>query len=104
MVAANPSYFETSNLAVPAVRGSSFFWSMLALAVLDVVLLFWILNPLSKPSNVLHSNSTMRPHSEIVTAEELKPSPLGAVAKPAPLKTGVRRNLNTYPAVAYNSR
>lgn len=48
---ANASYIEHPEF--PIGRGSSFFWTMIALAALDVILLFWILNPLSKPSSNL---------------------------------------------------
>jgi hypothetical protein len=55
---------------------------MLALAALDVVMLFWILNPLSKPSNASPSwHRLTAPQVDHMATVAIKPSPLGAVAK-----------------------
>ena len=56
------------------VNQSSFFRTMLALAALDIVMLFFILNPLSKPSNSLPSWHAQQPRAAHAVA---KPSPLG---------------------------
>ena len=67
-------------------KTSAFFWTMLALCILDIILLFWIFNPLR------HAPRERFQHSELgrgiaritpVTQAELaKPSPLGKVAGP----------------------
>ena len=65
-------------------KTSAFFWTMLALCILDIILLFWIFNPLRRPpkerfqhSELGHSIARLAP----ATPDELaKPSPLGKVA------------------------
>jgi hypothetical protein len=65
-------------------KTSAFFWTMLALCILDLILLFWIFNPLRhaprerfQHSELGHTVARIKP----VTPDELaKPSPLGKVA------------------------
>jgi hypothetical protein len=61
-----------------ANQPSSFFRTMLALAALDVVMLFWILNPLAKPANSLTS---WRVQPVATVNAVAKPSPLGPARK-----------------------
>lgn len=73
----NASYVDRASFA--AGRSASvFFRIMIALAVLDIVLLFWILNPLSKPSANLPVVSASGP-AAVEARGAPKPSPLGAV-------------------------
>jgi len=73
---ANPSYIEP---AVSPARASSFFWTMIALAALDVVLLFWIVNPLSARADSLPSPSVTAAKVQVVQALSDKPSAFGSV-------------------------
>ena len=64
-------------------KPSAFFWTMLGLSILDIILLFWMLNPVSgafkeqkRPSYALHSIAD----PEAITSSVQKPSPLGRVA------------------------
>jgi hypothetical protein len=54
---------------------------MLLLAVLDVLLLFWILNPLKAHSSELYPAGSSVALANSLTGEDLKPSPLGSVVK-----------------------
>lgn len=99
MAPIDSSYLEPDQaVSRPASnQPSSFFRTMLALAALDIVLLFWILNPLSKPSHVEPSwRRLAAPEIQQVTTVGVKPSPLGAVTKHASTKTRRVRSAGTY--------
>lgn len=76
MVAA--ASYETFPSISKAGLKASFLWTMLALAVLDLVLLFWILKPWSTPDQSARLASA---HAPVV----VEPMSLGVVAKPSPL-------------------
>ena len=95
MIDVNSSYMENAGAATN--EPSSFFRTMLALAALDAIMLFWILNPLSKPSNTVPSPHRLTaPQADHVTRVEPKPSPLGAVAKRVTTKTRQLQQARTY--------
>lgn len=88
---ASSSFIEIADYS--SKRSSSFFWTLLTLAALDIVLLVWLMNPLSKPSDDLHSarlsSAQVRVTRGDVTA---KRSPLGTVAPPVASKVIRRRS------------
>ena len=96
MVNADSSYIETSEAASHpgANQPSSFFRTMLAFTALDVLMLFWILSPLSKVANSPQSGQGQR----VATVQVVKPSPLGAVAKYTSLKTRTAQQARSYNA------
>ena len=77
----DPKNPEDSEVRKP----SAFFWMMLGLSILDIIMLFWILNPVSgafkeqnRPSYALQSIVDL----EAIASSVQKPSPLGKVAGP----------------------
>ena len=80
MVAAGTNYitpFPTSSDS--GTKRSTFLWSMMLLAEVDLVLLLWILKPWSIPSESVRltaANSTAA-WEPIATITSEKPSPLG---------------------------
>ena len=94
MVATAESSF-VENGEYTQAHSRAFFWTMVALAVLDVILLFWILNPVSKPV------TETRPVQTTLGDSAAKRSPLGAVASRVPKVTRTRTGFTT---VAYNGR
>ncbi len=100
---ANSSFIEASEL--PQVHGrTAFFWTMVALAALDIILLFWLLNPVSKSANDFHSSRTVHASTTRTILQDPgnKPSPLGATAsRVAPKMSGSRSGFTT---VGYNLR
>lgn len=63
---------------------SGFFRTMLAMAALDAVLLLWILNPLSQPSNSLpewQRSMATQSRSAMAVDSADKPSPAGRMAR-----------------------
>ena len=100
--AADRSLMESPQLARMGGR-NSFFWTMVAFAVLDVLMLFWILNPLANEKNdtIPGRPSTSQVRSTSGDAGS-KRSPLGSVA--THLKPKVSRNRNNFTTVAYDAR
>jgi hypothetical protein len=99
VVLANSSFLESPEFS--SVSGSrSFFWTMVALAALDIILLFWILNPLSRPVDYLHSAKLSGVQVESTLGNgELKRSPLGSIATRVAPKTN--RSRGNFTTVAY---
>ncbi len=97
---ANSSFMESSEFS----RGhNSFFWIMIVLAALDVVLLFWLLNPVAKSVDDLpHSRLSASQVRATVGDAGRKRSPLGAVATHVAPKLGPSRN--NFNTVAYSGR
>ncbi len=77
---ANISYLDT--YAAPLWPGWRLFWTWLiaALCILDVVLLFWLINPMARPDTQarLTSRALSSPTEQSIAYE--KPSPLGSAA------------------------
>ena len=81
MVNASTAFANTSTMpTLWPQRAPSFFWVMIALSVVDLFLLFWILNPLAR------HDSSVRLTASPVETEEVgsgqagdKPSPFGPV-------------------------
>ncbi len=105
---ANSSFMEDSEL--PQVQSrTAFFWTMVALAALDIILLFWLLNPVSKSADDFHrspisSAKTMNAPTTRSTVEDPghKPSPLGGTA--ARVTRKLNRNRNIFTTVGYDGR
>src|ERR1700730_5228580 len=93
MVNADSSDIETSEAASHpgANQPSSFFRTMLAFTALDVLMLFWILSPLSKVANSPQSWQVQH----VATVQIVKPSPLGSVANTSP-KTRTAQQARSY--------
>ena len=90
----NPSADESPKI-------SAFFWTMLVLCVLDVILLFWIFNPLRRASSDSYQQSALVvPIARRATAgsgPSEKPSPLGKVAGP---RTAMHRSVSLVAAAS----
>ena len=72
------------------LRVPSFGWAMLALVIVDIVLLFWVFNPMAKTDQDVRLTPPLS-----VTVEQFasspqieKPSPLGALAQFRRVATG----------------
>jgi hypothetical protein len=79
----------------------SFFRTMLAMAALDIILLFWILNPLARPSKSLLAWHRVSPPVQqmVVVNAAPKPSPLGGI--PKHLTPGGSPSARRFVTVAY---
>ncbi|MDQ2948282.1 MAG: hypothetical protein M3Y27_20485 [Acidobacteriota bacterium] len=100
---ADTSLMEASRFAQTSGR-NSFFWTMVALAVLDIILLFWILNPLSSAKNdIIPSRLSASQVRTIFGDAASKRSPLGSVAT-THVSPRVGRYRNGFTAVAYEGR
>ena len=98
---ADTSFIETSKFAQVNGR-NSFFWTMVALAALDVILLFWLLNPLSSAKNDTISARLSTSQARIITGDAAaKRSPLGSVVTHVNPMIRTRNNFTT---VAYSAR
>ena len=93
---ADSSFVETREFT--HAHGKVFFWTMLALAALDIILLFWILTPLPKPAKTADTQ-TFRTTLGDSTA---KRSPLGTVALRVTSKPA--RTRTNFTTVAYSGR
>ena len=65
-------------------KQSAFFWTMLGLSVLDIIMLFWLLNPLPRASKHQRVSPAVQSIAELGPRALYngKPSPLGRVAVP----------------------
>ena len=93
---ADSSFVETREFT--QARGTVFFRTMLALAALDIILLFWILTPLPRTAKTAEAQAFRTTLGD----SSAKRSPLGTVASrvtPKPART--RTNFTT---VAYSGR
>lgn len=63
-------------------REIPFIWIMAALAILDIILLFWIFNPTSRPSDSLTARAST-PTQQMHVSATSKPSPVGPLVKRA---------------------
>lgn len=64
-----------------------FYWTMLALAVLDVILLFWIANPFSKPDANVRLTEATEMGELYRPVVDSKPTPVGPVARKQPVRS-----------------
>lgn len=79
----NVSYLNTYPAPQwPDLRRAAFNWSLLGLFVLDLVLLFWLLNPFAAQSaqHRVFADASQAPVAYESNAVSDKPSPLGPVA------------------------
>jgi hypothetical protein len=82
MASANVSYINTYPAPDwPRIRTAVYNWSLLGFGLLDVILLFWLLNPLAaQPAHHyrLVMNQSQAPVSDQGAIAD-KPSPLGSI-------------------------
>jgi hypothetical protein len=77
MVDASTSFVSTFPDENSARRTEIFLWSMLAIAVLDIILMLWVFQPWAGPDNEVRLTRVQSVQRSVVAE---KPSPLGAVA------------------------
>ncbi len=96
---ANSSFVNGSEFSR---KNTPFFWTMVALAALDVILLFWLLNPVAKSADYFTPSRLKASQARTTLGDAgSKPSPLGAVATHvAPKLSRSRNNITT---VAYSA-
>jgi hypothetical protein len=81
-MAANAAYIESFESRDPLQGSAPFFWTMIAMAVLDVILLFWAFNPISSLHKKSFNGWSAATVEDVAQADNgAKPSPLGALRK-----------------------
>lgn len=81
----------------PRIRRAAYSWSLLGFCLMDVVLLFWLLNPFSGPAaphSRVFADQTQTVATYDADAVASKPSPLGSVVvhkakKPVRIKASI---------------
>ena len=98
MIDASTSYIPAFSDQGSAKRTEMFLWSMLIVAVLDILLAIWIFRPWSHPETQTGVAASRETAYSMVVAQ--KPSPLGSIVRE---KQRAVKKAPVHAKTAYNS-